>query len=334
MRASHRRAAGLLAAAVLTIACAACGSSASSGGIASGHGNSSRSNGAGGGGTSGGLGSSGFPVTVQAANGRVHVGARPGAIVSLSPTLTEMLYAIGAGGQVKAVDENSDYPAGAPRTKLNGFQPNLEAIVAFKPDLVVLSDNTNGLAKRLAALSVPVLELPPATSLAQVYAEIDELGRATGHLPQAQHEDGAIAAGLHQIVAAAPHHAKPLTYYYELDQTYYSVTSDTFVGKLLALLGMKSIADTAKGAASSGGYPQLSSEFIVRANPDYIILADTVCCHQDAASVARRPGWSSLAAVKDGHVIGLNDDIASRWGPRIVDLLRTVGTALARNGKH
>src|SRR6185437_915487 len=173
MRASHRRAAGLLAAAVLAIACAACGSSASSGGTASGNGNSSRSKGGSGAGTSGGMGSSGFPVTVQAANGAVHVGARPGAIVSLSPTLTEMLYAIGAGGQVKAVDENSDYPAGAPRTKLNGFQP----------DLVVLSDNTNGLAKRLARLSVPVLELPPATSLPQVYAEIDELGRATGHLP-------------------------------------------------------------------------------------------------------------------------------------------------------
>jgi iron complex transport system substrate-binding protein len=263
----------------------------------------------------------------------VHMGARPGAIVSLSPTLTEMLYAIGAGGQVKAVDEDSDYPPQAPRTKLNGFQPNLEAIVALKPDLVVLSDNTNGLARRLAGLSVPVLVLPPATALAQVYAEIDELGQATGHLPQAQHEASAIAAGIRQIVTAAPHHSKLLTYYYELDQTYYSVTSDTFVGRLLRLLGMKSIADTAKGAASSGGYPQLSSEFIVSANPDYIILADTVCCHQDAATVGRRPGWASLAAVRDGHVIGLNDDIASRWGPRIVDLLRTVAAAIAR-GKH
>src|SRR5580692_8724551 len=331
MRASHRRAAGLLAAAALTMACAACGSSASSGGTASGSGDSQTKGASGG--TSDGIRSSGFPVTVQAANGRVHVGARPGAIVSLSPTLTEMLYAIGAGGQVKAVDEDSDYPPQAPRTKLNGFQPNLEAIVAFKPDLVVLSDNTNGLAKRLAGLSVPVLVLPPATALAQVYAEIDELGQATGHLPQAEHEASVIAAGIRQIVAAAPHHAKPLTYYYELDQTYYSVASDTFVGRLLRLLGMKSIADTAKGAASSGGYPQLSSEFIVRANPDYIILADTVCCHQDAATVGRRPGWAGLAAVRDGHVIALNDDIASRWGPRIVDLLRTVETAIAR-GKH
>ena len=87
---------------------------------------------------------------------------------------------------------------------------------------------------------------------------------------------------LHQITAAAPHHAKPLTYYYELDQTYYSVTSSTFVGQLLALLGMKSIADQASGAAKSGGYPQLSAEYIIKANPDYIILADTLCCHQDA----------------------------------------------------
>jgi iron complex transport system substrate-binding protein len=134
------------------------------------------------------------------------------------------------------------------------------------------------------------------------------------------------------IAAAAPHPAKPITYYYELDQTYYSVTSSTFIGHLLALLGMKSIADAATGAAASGGYPQLSAEYILRSNPDYILLADTVCCHQSAATVAKRPGWASMAAVKDGHVVALNDDVASRWGPRIVDLLRTVATALAKHG--
>jgi iron complex transport system substrate-binding protein len=96
------------------------------------------------------------------------------------------------------------------------------------------------------------------------------------------------------------------------------------------MLGLKSIADTATGAASSGGYPRLSPEFIVKARPDYVILADTVCCHQDAATVANRPGWSGLAAVKEGHVIPLNDDIASRWGPRIVDLLRTVAASIPK----
>jgi iron complex transport system substrate-binding protein len=273
---------------------------------------------------------SAFPVSVKAANGTVKVPGRPTAILSLSPTATEMLYAIGAGAQVKAVDADSDYPPQAPRTKLSGFDPNVEAIVAEKPDLVVEAGDTGGLTKKLAAFSIPVLDLPAPANLAGEYAEFDQLGQATGHLAQAGREVATIRSQLHQIVAAAPHHAKPLTYYYELDQTYYSVTSATFVGQLLGLLGMKSIADQAKSAASSGGYPQLSAEYILKADPDYIILADTICCHQDAATVAKRPGWSSLTAVKEGHVIALNDDIASRWGPRVTDLLRTVEAGIAK----
>jgi iron complex transport system substrate-binding protein len=269
---------------------------------------------------------------VQAANGAVHVSARPDAIVSLSPTATEMLYAIGAGRQVKAVDQDSDYPPQAPKTKLSGLQPNVEAIVAYKPSLVVVYSDTGGLTKRLAKFSIPVLELPAAASLSDVYAEFDQLGRATGHLSQAEREDATLRRQISAIAAAAPRHSTPLTYYWELDQTYYSVTSSTFIGRLLALIGMKSIADKAKGAAAAGGYPQLSSEYIVKANPDYIILADTVCCHQDAATVASRPGWAELTAVKKGHVIGLNDDIASRWGPRIVDLLRAVLTGISAGG--
>jgi iron complex transport system substrate-binding protein len=275
-----------------------------------------------------------FPVRIAAANGTVRVGSRPAAIVSISPTATEMLYAIGAGHQVKAVDSLSDYPPQAPRTKLSAYQPNVEAIVAEKPDLVVESGDTGQLTKRLAAFSIPVLELPAPPNLAGEYTEFDQLGRATGHLAQAQQEVARLRRQLHQIAAAAPHHAKPLTYYYELDQTYYSVTSSTFVGQLLALLGMKSIADGADGAAKSGGYPQLSAEYILKANPDYIILADTICCHQDAATVAKRPGWSGLTAVREAHVIGLNDDIASRWGPRVTDLLRTVETALAQGSRQ
>ena len=271
-----------------------------------------------------------FPVRVTAANGTVRVTSRPTAIVSLSPTTTEMLYAIGAGSQVKAVDSLSDYPPQAPRSKLSAYQPNVEAIVAEKPDLVVESADTGQLTKRLAGFAIPVLELPAPANIAGEYTEFSQLGRATGHLAQAQQEVSRLRRQLHQIAAAAPHHAKPLTYYYELDQTYYSVASSTFVGQLLGLLGMKSIADQASGAAKSGGYPQLPAEYVVKANPDYIILADTVCCHQDAATVAKRPGWSGLTAVKAGHVIALNDDIASRWGPRITSLLRTVEAGVAK----
>ena len=117
-----------------------------------------------------------------------------------------------------------------------------------------------------------------------------------------------------------------MTYYYELDDTYYSVTSDTFIGAVLGELGMKNIADAAKGASS--GYPQLSAEYIVQANPDLILLADTKCCGQDAEKVAKRPGWQDLTAVQDGGVVELDDDVASRWGPRIADLLQQVGDAV------
>ncbi len=269
-----------------------------------------------------------FPVTIASANGVGQIKTRPTAIISLSPTATEMLYAIGAGSQVKAVDSLSDFPAGAPVTKLSAFQPNVEAIVAYQPDLVVISNNISGLERKLATFGIPVLDLAAPANVSGEYREFEQLGQATGHVAQAQREVAALRGQIARIVAAVPKRAKPLTYYYELDQTYYSVTSSTFVGGLLSLLGLKSIADSAKGAASAGGYPQLSPEFIVRANPDYIILADTVCCHQSAATIAARPGWSSLAAVKAGHVIALNDDIASRWGPRVVDLLRTVAAGL------
>jgi iron complex transport system substrate-binding protein len=316
-----RRLPALAIVAVLATAVTGCGSShtSSAGGGASGSASGSAAAGA-------------FPTMVMAANGAVHISKRPTAIVSLSPTATEMLYAIGAGHQVTAVDEDSDYPPQAPKTKLSGFDPNVEAIVADKPDLVVISNNTDGLAKSLAGFSIPVLELPAPASVSGVYAEFDQLGRATGNIPQAEREVTTLRSQISQIVAAVPSHSAPVTYYYELDQTYYSVTSATFIGKLLGLLGMKSIADTAKGAAAAGGYPQLSAEFILKANPDYIILADTVCCHQSTATVRSRPGWSGLAAVKSGHVILLNDDIASRWGPRIVDLLRVVLAGLRRGG--
>ena len=313
MRANSRLLPAIAAAAALAITAAACGSTQP----ASTHANAAPP------------ASADFPATVMAANGAVHLSSRPTAIMSLSPTATEMLYAIGAGSQVKAVDSDSDYPPQAPVTKLSAYQPNIEAIVADKPDLVVISNNIDGLEKRLAAFSIPVLDLPAPAGLSGVYSEFDQLGKATGHLSQAEHEDATLRTQIRQIVASVPARAKPPTYYYELDQTYYSVTSSTFIGTLLSMLWMKNIADVAKGAAKSGGYPQLSSEYIVRANPDYIILADTVCCKQDATTVASRPGWAGLAAVKNGHVILLNDDIASRWGPRIVDLMRTVAAALS-----
>jgi iron complex transport system substrate-binding protein len=278
--------------------------------------------------TAGATTSSSFPTMVHAANGKVRITSRPTAIVSLSPTVTEMLYAIGAGSQVKAVDSYSDYPAHAPLTQLNGTTPDVEAIAQYKPDLVIMSDEAPSVDHQVEALGIPVLSDPSAANLNQEYAQFDELGQATGHVAQAKAEVSKIKGQIAHIVASVHRPAHRLTYYYELDQTYYTATSQTFIGQLFALLGLHSIADSAKGAAAAGGYPQLNGEFILKSNPDYVFLADTLCCAQTPATVAARPGWSNLSAVKDGRVLGLNDDIASRWGPRVVVLLSQVAAEL------
>lgn len=319
MRAFSRTRLAAIAVAALAAACAACGSSSASsaGGSA---GSSTAAHGPG----------AGFPVTVTTAGGTVHVASRPRAIVSLSPTATEMLYAIGAGPQVKAVDSDSDYPRNAPHTKLSAYQPNAEAIAAYKPDLVIISNDIGGITAKLTALSIPVLDLPAPANVAGVYSEFTQLGAATGHVAQARAEDQKLRAQISAIVSAEPHHTAPITYFYELGANpYYSVTDSTFIGSLLSMLGLKSIADAAQGAAAAGGYPSLSAEYILKANPDYIILSDTGSGGgQSAGTVSVRPGWSVLTAVKDKHIIMLNVDIASRWGPRIVELLQAVAAGL------
>ena len=270
-----------------------------------------------------------FPATVHAANGNITIARRPTAIVSLSATATEMLFAIGAGPQVKAVDRDSDYPPNVPRSTLNSLELNVEAVAAYQPDLVVAAGLSKAQSQQLARLSVHVLDEPAATDVSQSYQQLTQLGAATGHPDGA----AAVVARMKQQIAAIARSMpkRSATYYYELDQTYYSVTSATFIGRALRLLGLASIADSAKGAAASGGYPQLSAEFILNADPGYVFLADTRCCKQSLATLARRPGWSTLSAVRNGRVVALDDDIASRWGPRLVDLLRTVADAIKQH---
>ncbi|TYB45038.1 ABC transporter substrate-binding protein [Actinomadura chibensis] len=272
-------------------------------------------------------GDGGKTVTVQAANGAVKVPANPKRIVSLSPTHTETLFAIGAGKQVVAADDYSNYPPEAPRTKLSGFKPNAEAVIAYKPDLVVVSDDLNGIVKALEKVKVPVLFEPAASKLDEVYDEITDLGQATGHTAEAAKVVTGMRATIEQTVAASSK-AKGLTYYHELDNQLHSVTSSTFVGQVYGMFGLRNIADKADKA--SGGYPHLSREYVLKEDPDLIFLADTKCCGQNGAVLAKRPGWSVLDAVKNKGVVELDDDIASRWGPRLPEFVKAIGDAVQR----
>ncbi|WP_374229814.1 ABC transporter substrate-binding protein [Rhodococcus sp. F64268] len=240
----------------------------------------------------------------------------PQAIVSLSPTTTEMLYAVGAGDQVVAVDDQSDHPEGVPVTDLSGYNPNVEAILGYDPDLVVATDDNGDLVAGLENAGVEVLMLPAAVTIDDTYAQLEQVGAATGHVGDAAELVAQMQTEIDEIVASVPEREAPLRYYHELDNTYYSVTDDTYIGQIYSMLGLTSIA------TGGDGYPQLSSEFIVEQNPDLIFLADSQCCGVTPETVGERAGWAELTAVRDGQVHVLDEDIASRWGPRIVDLVR------------
>ena len=168
-------------------------------------------------------------------------------------------------------------------------------------------------------------------TLDDTYAQIEQLGALTGHVAEAAELVGQMQTDIDQIVADTPVPDVPLTLYHELDSSFFSADSTTFIGELYGLLGLQNIADQAEG--DSGGYPQLNAEFIVSANPDLIFLADTICCGESAETVAARPGWDAITAVQNGNVIEMNDDIASRWGPRVVDYLAAVSAAV-QNGSR
>jgi iron complex transport system substrate-binding protein len=250
--------------------------------------------------------------------------AVPRRIVSLSPTATESLFAIGAGRQVVAVDEQSDYPKRAPRTKLSGYTPNVEAIAEYRPDLVVLEFDPGDTAAGLGRLGIRVVIQSTAKDLAGAYAQIRRLGALTGHRKRANALVKRMKTQIRKAVASAP--KRRLSVYHELTPDFYSATSSTFIGRIYRLFGLRNIADAAEGAGS--GFPKLSAEYIVKSNPGLIVLADTRCCGQSRATVRQRPGWSSISAVRTGRIAAVDDSIASRWGPRIVTFVRAVARTL------
>ena len=269
---------------------------------------------------------SAFPATVEGANGEVTLERRPERVVSLSPTATESLFALGAGEQVVAVDDQSNHPAEAPRTDLSGFQPNVEAIAGFEPDLVVAGFDPGGLVRGLDRLDVPVLLQPSAGDLEEAYAQIEELGSATGHADEASALVDSMRSRIDALADSVPPGRRGASVYHEISPDHFSATSKTFIGSVYRLLGLRNIADESGGAAPD--FPQLSAEYILTADPDLIVLADTTCCGQTLEKLARRPGWDTLRAVEEGNVLPVDDDLAARWGPRTADFVELVVRAL------
>ena len=268
-------------------------------------------------------GAADFPVTITSEGGTWTLESQPQRIVSLSPTATEIIFAVGAGPQVVAVDNWSTYPPEAPVTDLSGIDPNIEAITSYEPDLVVISFDTNELVAGLTALSIPVFVSAAPIDIEGGYVTVTELGDATGRASEAEEIIGWMRAGIAEALADAPD--LPIRIYHELDDTHFSVSSNSFIGAVYAALGTTNIADPAD--SDGYGYPQLTEEYIIEADPELIIITDLLA--YTAADVAARPGWDTVTAVRDGNILVVNADIASRWGPRLPQFVSAVAEALA-----
>lgn len=265
-----------------------------------------------------------FPLTVKRSDGAALTISQPAKkIVSMSPGATEILYAIGAQDALVAVDKNADYPDGAKNfpTKIDAYEPNIEAVAALSPDLVILPGDNGGILAKLDGLKIPVLYQDldkDVRTIDDVLGQIALLGQITGHGGNAQKLVQSLSKrvdAVKQAMQGVPSQSTP-SVYHELDATYYTASTGTFIGSLYEILHMRNIAKDGGGVA----YPQLTQEAIIAGNPGVIVLADEAY-GVTVESVKGRPGWSAIDAVAKDKIIAIDPNLISRPGPRIVDAL-------------
>lgn len=269
------------------------------------------------------------PVMVSGDGGDLTLPDRPSKIVSLSATHTEILYAIGAGDRLVATDLTSNYPADAEATpKVDAFNFNVEEIAAFEPDLVITAFDFQGEVAALDQIRIPVLLLAPATTLDSAYAQIEVLGEVTGRAEDAADLVESMRTRIDDLVSSLE--GAPLTLFHEVDNTLYSANSSTFLGDIYRRLGLINIADGVPDEFGAG-YVQVAEEYLLAEDPDVIFLGDAQF-GENPATVAARPGWDTLNAVRSGAVFELDGDLAGRWGPRTVDLVEDIVAAIESLG--
>ncbi len=265
-----------------------------------------------------------FPVTVTDSNGKqITFESSPEGIVALAPSFVEILFAIGAGDSVVAVDENTDFPPeAATKTKLSGFEPSLEGVAALEPDLVIIFFDPGGLEDALEGLGIPVLFLDTPASIQGVFDQIELLSSVTGRLDEAESLIADMQAGIDAIVAELAGVQEGPRIFHELDSTFFTVGPGSFVADLYGLLNAQNIAD-----ATGDAFPQMSAEAIIEADPEVIILADAEF-GESAETVKARPGWENVSAVQSDRIFPVDPDLVSRPGPRLVEGLETLGKLL------
>ena len=241
-------------------------------------------------------------------------GSSPKRIISLSPSITEILFEIGSGNQVIAVDNLSNYPNEAPITDISAYDPNVEAISLLNPDLVILSYNIKNLKAALKKIGIETIYLPAPLNFEDILDQIDYLGLQTGNEDKAKKLISKMKNRM-KTLQKSRENEKATKIYHEIDPNYYSPSKFSFIGDIYQKLNYKNVAD--KADISNLGYPKLSPELIISENPDLIVLPGKD--NKYVEKVKLRPGWGYIEAVKKNNFLLTNNDIASRWGPRILN---------------
>lgn len=266
-----------------------------------------------------------YPRTVtDASKHALTLEVQPKRIVSMSPGATETLFAIGAGPRVIAVDQFSDFPAEGTRalTRVDYSRPSPEQVIALRPDLVLMSGRQRDQVQRFRDLGVPVMYLGEPATLDGVFEHVLLVASATGDDDRA----ATVVRALRERVEAVRTRIADVTtgprVFYELSPSLFTAGPNSFIGSVITTLKGQNVATT------TTPFPQLSNEALIAADPEVILLADAGAAKVESSAVGARPGWAGISAVRNGRVYPLDDNIASRPGPRIVDALEAIARVL------
>ena len=254
----------------------------------------------------------------------VTLAATPQRIVSLLPSLTETVCELGQCHRLVGVDRYSNFPAhvrGLPQVG-GGIDPNIEAVVALKPDVVLIATSSRG-AQRLEALGLKVLAMEPR-SAADAQRVMGKLGQLL-EVPDAQRIWRAIDAGVAAVVQSLPPSAKGTRVYYEVSSGGYAAGTTSFIGETMARLGLQNIVVPALGP-----FPRINPEYVVRANPDLIMVGS-----RNAQGLESRPGWAGMRALREGRVCVFTpdeSDVLVRPGPRMAEAARLMARCIGEKG--
>jgi iron complex transport system substrate-binding protein len=265
------------------------------------------------------------PVPAEAVSGDLR------RVVSLSPGVTEILFALGAGDLVAGVTQYCNYPPEAQtRTKVGGFsgaQVSVEQIAALKPDLVILSEDMHfRIRAMLNDLGITTLAVEPR-SFEDVYGLIEQLGNICGRAEGAVE----VVRGMREKVALAAERfagrEQPPVYWEISPEPLISVGRNTFISELIRLGGGRNIFDDL-----AQDYPEVSAEQVLLRRPEWIITGDDHELPADSAAFARRPGWTGIPALRDGRIIRVDADRYYRYGPRLADAALEIAGILHPEG--